>query len=152
MIFGSDRQEFREVFFRAWEKFHRGDPLDNSEQLIIDVLHRHPEYHEIVGNRDKYADRDWGPEEGQTNPFLHMGMHIAIAEQVGLDRPTGIKDAYQRLASAMGETHAAEHEIMECLGRILAEAQSRGSDPDEGALLECVQKIAQDKETFHGRD
>jgi hypothetical protein len=145
MFFGNDRKQMREVFFTAWEKFHKGEHLEQSEQLLLDVIHRHPEYHEVVGNREKYLDKDYTPEEGGTNPFLHMSMHIAIAEQVGLDRPAGIRQAYQELAAGMGDTHAAEHEMMECLGRSLWEAQRAGREPDEQAYLECVQKLAQDK-------
>ncbi|MFP4560886.1 MAG: DUF1841 family protein [Thiohalorhabdus sp.] len=145
MLFGNDRSETREVFFRSWEKFHKGEPLEPGEQLVIDVLHRHPEYHRVVGDRAGYADYEWTPESGETNPFLHMGMHIAIAEQVGTDRPQGIREAYQRLAAGMGDTHAAEHEIMECLGRALWEAQRSGTQPDEQGYLECVQRLARDK-------
>ncbi|MFB6260995.1 MAG: DUF1841 family protein [Thiohalorhabdaceae bacterium] len=144
MLFGEDRSDMREVFFTAWEKFHRGDALEPAEQLVIDVLHRHPEYHRIVGNRD-HADQDWTPEMGQTNPFLHMGMHIALAEQVGMDRPAGVRQAYEQLAAGMGDTHAAEHEMMECLGRTLWEAQQAGGQPDEAGYLECVQRLAQEK-------
>ena len=145
MLFGEDRAELREVFFRSWEKFHKGENLDPSEQLVIDVLHRHPEYHRVVGNREEYGDRDWTPEDGETNPFLHMGMHIALAEQIGLDRPSGIRGAYERLASALGDTHAAEHEMMECLGRSLWEAQRSGTTPDEAAYLECVERVVREK-------
>jgi hypothetical protein len=144
MLFGENRSDMREVFFSAWEKFHRGDPLEPAEQLVVDVLHRHPEYHRVVGNRDN-ADKDWTPEMGETNPFLHMGMHIALAEQVGMDRPAGIRQAYEQLAAGMGDTHAAEHEMMECLGRTLWSAQQSGGQPDEAGYLECVRQLAADK-------
>jgi hypothetical protein len=144
MLFGENRSDLREVFFSAWEKFHRGDALEPAEQLVVDVLHRHPEYHRVVGNRDN-ADKDWTPEMGETNPFLHMGMHIALAEQVGMDRPAGIRQAYEQLAAGMGDTHAAEHEMMECLGRSLWEAQQSGGQPDEAGYLGCVQKLAAEK-------
>ncbi len=145
MLFGEDRTELREVFFRTWEKFHKGEVLEPTEQLVIDVIHRHPEYHQVVGNRQRYSDRDWTPEQGETNPFLHMGMHIALAEQIGMDRPMGIRQAYERLAAGLGDTHAAEHEMMECLGQALWEAHRSGSEPDEQAYLGCVQRLVRDK-------
>lgn len=150
MLFGNDRRDFRETFFSAWEKFHKGEHLEPLEQLLIDVLKRHPEYHEVVSHRDRYLDREYTPEQGESNPFLHMGMHVALAEQVGADRPAGVREAYQRLADRLGDTHAAEHEIMECLGQTLWEAQRGGSEPDEKAYLECVQRLARERGSHHG--
>ncbi len=150
MLFGSDRQDFREVFFAAWEKFHKGENLEPAEQLVVDVLHRHPEYHEVVSNRERYLDREYTPEQGESNPFLHMGMHMALAEQVGTDRPVGIREAYRRLAAGLGDTHAAEHEIMECLGRALWEVQRGSGEPDQQAYLECVQRLARERGSHHG--
>ncbi len=144
MLFGNDRAELRQVFFQTWEKFNRGESLEGTESLLIDIIHRHPEYHEVVSNPDAHLDQDYTPEKGQTNPFLHMGMHLTIAEQVGMDRPPGIRAAYEQLASNLGDTHSAEHQIMECLGEALWEAQQRGELPDEGAYLECVQRLAHD--------
>jgi hypothetical protein len=146
MLFGEDRSQMRQVFFQAWEKFHKGEELEGVEPLVIDVLHRHPEYHEVVGRPDAHADKDYHPEAGQENPFLHMGMHMALAEQVGMDRPEGIRTVYEQLGAGLGDTHAVEHAMMECLGQALWQAQRNGqSEPDEAEYMDCLRQLARDK-------
>jgi hypothetical protein len=77
---------------------------------------------------------------GETNPFLHMGMHLAIQEQLGGQRPEGILEVYQQLCRRM-TGHAAEHQMMECLGETLWEAQRNGVEPDERVYLERLRRL-----------
>lgn len=140
MIFGNDRGQLRHQYRRAWRKHQAGEPLEPLERLIAGVVAMHPEYHGLLESEAALA-RDFDPEEGQTNPFLHMGMHIALAEQIGTDRPRGIRSIHQRLAQACGSTHEAEHQMMECLGLVLWEAQRANRPPDEKAYLECLKRL-----------
>ena len=140
MIFGSDRERLRRQYRQAWRKHQAGEPLEPLEQLIAGVVAMHPEYHRLLES-EAALDQDFTPEQGQTNPFLHMGMHIALAEQVGTDRPAGIRDIHQRLTQACGSTHEAEHKMMECLGLVLWEAQRAHRPPDEKAYLECLKRL-----------
>jgi len=106
------------------------------------VIQAHPEYHALLEGEDRALARDFLPEHGETNPFLHLGLHLAILEQVATDRPPGIRALYQRVAQGSGDAHRAEHRIMECLGQSLWEAQHAGRPPDEQGYLACLRRLA----------
>ena len=139
-MFGQDREQLRRFFQTAWDKRLAGDTLQPLEQLVAEVIAQHPEYqHQLTG--DEALQRDFSPDDGQINPWLHMGMHISLGEQLMADRPTGLRDLYQRIANRLGDPHAAEHAIMDCLGVALWEAQRSNRAPDEAAYLECLRKL-----------
>ncbi len=140
-MFGQDRGRLRRYYLQAWEKHQAGEPLEPLENLIATVVRLHPEYHALLESEDALA-QEFTPEHGQTNPFLHMGMHISLAEQIGTDRPSGIRDVYQKIKEKLGDAHTAEHQMMECLGLALWEAQQQNRAPDEAAYLECLKKLA----------
>ena len=111
------------------------------EQLIIGVILQHPEYHRDLDNPEALS-LEYSPEQGRTNPFLHMGLHIALQEQLHTDRPPGIRDIYQRLGTLHpGDNHELEHKMIDCLAEILWSAQTNNTLPDEAVYLECLQKI-----------
>ena len=139
-MFGQDRQQMRRFFRTTWQKRTNGEALQPLEQLVAVVIEQHPEYHRELDDEASLA-RDYTPEDGQTNPWLHMGMHISLGEQLGADRPSGIRDAYQRAVAQYGDRHAAEHAMMECLGVALWEAQRNNRAPDENAYLECLKRL-----------
>ena len=139
MIFGQDRGELRRMYAEAWRKRVDGAPLSPLEVQIADVIGMHPEYHGDVTGDD--LDRDYTPEGGRTNPFLHMGLHLGIREQVSTDRPAGIAGIYRALVARRGDVHAAEHEMIECLAETLWEAQSAGRAPDDSGYLERLRRL-----------
>lgn len=141
-MFGNDRQQIRHYYFDVWQRHCRNDPLDALGMQIASVIREHPEYHAMLSLHPDVADREYGPDDGTENPFLHLGMHLAIREQVTTDRPPGITEAHRRLSHRLGNSHEAEHSLMECLGTALWEAQRSGKAPDEIAYLDCVQKLA----------
>jgi len=141
MMFGQDRNQMRQYFQTCWQKFRAEQPLEPLEALIAGVVADHPEYHALIESDDSALEKDYTPEDGQTNPFLHMGMHISIREQVQTDRPPGIKTAHEQLSNKLGDTHEAEHQIQECLGVSLWEAQRSNTMPDEEKYLECIRKL-----------
>lgn len=143
MLLGQDRRQTREVFFRAWQRHRENLPLEGVEPLIVAIALRHPEYHALLESPAQAEDRDYLPEGGQTNPFLHMGMHIAIEEQLTLDQPRGIRAQYQRLCARLADEHTVQHHIMECLGEWLWHA-GRGSaaPPPETDYLDCLARLA----------
>jgi len=140
-MFTNDRTQMRKVFTEAWRKQQEGLPMEPLEKIIAQIVQQHPEYHKLIENPDTALDKDFLPEGGQTNPFLHLGMHISIQEQIGTNRPAGIRDLYQQLAHSVGDAHEAEHQIMECLGRMLWEAQRNNRMPDENAYLKQVKSL-----------
>lgn len=142
MLYGHDRTVLRRFFVQVLEKHQRGQALEPMERLVAAVLEQHPEYHRELADPQGTLDRDYPAEAGRTNPFLHMGMHLAIREQAGTDRPPGIAEAYRALCAACGDAHEAEHRIMECLGEALWDAQRRGVPPDERRYLVQVRRLA----------
>ncbi len=139
MIFGQDRNELRQMYADAWQKHCDKSPLSPLEAQIADVIAMHPEYHgDITGDE---LDRDYTPDGGQTNPFLHMGLHLGIREQVATNRPAGIAAIHQALATKLGDVHAAEHEMIECLAETLWDAQSSNQPPDEAKYLERLRHL-----------
>ena len=100
----------------------------------------HPEYHFVLDDPERYRDRDYLPESGDTNPFLHLSMHLAIEEQLSIDQPPGIKAEFARMAARLGERHAACHEVLECLAETLWRAQREHALPDTQAYLECLKR------------
>lgn len=142
MLLGQDRRQTREVFFRAWQRHREHQPLEDVEPLIVAVALRHPEYHALLESPIQMEDRDYLPESGQTNPFLHMGMHIAIEEQLALDQPRGIRAQYQRLRARLGDEHTVQHHIMECLGEWLWRAGRDGAAAaPETDYLNCLARL-----------
>lgn len=137
MFFSQNRNQLRRAYYDAWMKYTHKQAMTMLEQQIAKVISEHPEYHDLIEN----IDRDYLPEEGQSNPFLHMGMHLALREQVATNRPTGIYQYHASLSQKLGSSLDAEHQMMECLGQALWEAQQRGNAPDEARYLECLKKI-----------
>ena len=134
------RDEVRQVYLGVWHKIQQKLVLEPMEALIADVIEIHPEYHALLAASDDIKQQEFTPEQGQTNPFLHMGMHITLREQVGTDRPSGIRTIHQKLVNKKG-AHEAEHAMMECLGETLWNAQRNNQPPDEDAYLDCLRKL-----------
>jgi hypothetical protein len=129
------------MYVDAWHKHRHQQPLQPVEAQIADVVELHPEYHALFNDRDAIIDKDWLPEGGASNPFLHMGLHLAVRDQVATDRPVGINAAYQQLLRKRGSRHEAEHQLIECLAEALWAAQRSGQPPDEAAYLLKVRSL-----------
>ena len=140
MVFSNNRDDIRQHYYLVWQKQRNGQSLDALEQLICNIINLHPEYHGMLENKDNVG-KDYTPEMGQTNPFLHMGMHIALHEQLSTQRPAGINAVYEKLVKKLGDQHEAEHQMMECLGEALWKAQRNNTMPDESAYLNCLKKL-----------
>ena len=134
------RDEVRQVYLDVWRKLQQNGLLEPMEAIIAEVIEIHPEYHSLLEQAEDIRQQEFKPEQGQTNPFLHMGMHIALREQAGADRPAGIQAIYRRLVASRGQ-HEAEHAMMECLGQSLWNAQRNGVAPDENEYLDCLKKL-----------
>jgi Domain of unknown function (DUF1841) len=135
------RDELRRFYMDAWRKHRERLPMEPLEAQIADVIALHPEYQAALENADA-LDQDYTPESGQSNPFLHMGLHLAIREQVATDRPQGIRAAFDAAVKKFGSPHDTEHQLIECLAEALWDAQRSGRAPDEMAYLERVRKIS----------
>ncbi len=140
-MFVQDRNEARDYFFQVWGKYKNKLPLEPIEAIISDVIFEHPEYHHYLDDKEMSSNNDFKPEQNETNPFLHMGMHIALKEQISSDRPTGINHVFNQLMTESISVHDTEHKMMECLGQSLWEAQRNNVFPDEENYLECLKRI-----------
>ena len=134
------RDEVRQVYLNVWRKLQQNKLLEPMEALIAEVIEIHPEYHALLEDGEATVQNEFTPEQGQTNPFLHMGMHIALREQADSNRPNGIQPIYQKLTARRGR-HEAEHARMECLGQALWQAQRDATEPDQLAYLDCLKKL-----------
>ena len=137
-MFNPTRSQARRFFADGWRKYRDGQPLDGLEAIAAELVAMHPEYHHLVESDD--IDRDFPPENGQVNPWLHLGLHLAIAEQLSIDQPPGIRAEVDRLAAANGDRHAALHAALEALGEVMWRAQRDGTPPDQAAYLEAMRR------------
>lgn len=138
-MFNPSREEVRRFFCDTWQKTKRSSPLTALEAIARDWLLQHPEYESLLSDPEAAESRDFDIGQGQSNPFLHLSMHLSIAEQISIDQPIGIRDAFQQLAGRLGE-HEAHHQIMECLGEMLWNSQRHGMPPDGDSYVECVRR------------
>ena len=140
-MFNPSREQVRQFFCESWRKYRERQILEGAEATAADLIAEHPEYHALLENPQAAVEQEFTPEGGQTNPFLHLSLHLAIAEQISIDQPRGIKAALALLVAKRGE-HDAHHEIMECLGEMIWHSQRNGTPPDGAAYLDCVRRRA----------
>ena len=139
-MFNPSRDQARSFFFDTWEKYGRGETLSPLEQTALELILLHPEYHALLADRAANQARDYGPESGGMNPFLHLSLHLAIEEQLSIDQPLGIRASFEALAAKLGSEHDAKHRVLECLGETIWQAQRTGSAPDQDAYLACIRR------------
>ena len=138
-MFNPSRDEVRRFFFDTWAKYRSQMPLEGLERTAIGIILLHPEHHAMLDDPQRNLDRDFAPENGAVNPFLHLSLHLSIAEQLSIDQPHGIAAAH-RLLAARAPEHDALHALLECLGETLWQAQRNHAAPDEKAYLDCIQR------------
>jgi len=129
------REQLRRAYTEAWAKHVAHALLTPLEALITDVIGAHPEYHGIVAHAGTALEFEQSTAAALENPFLHMGLHLAVREQLSIDRPPGVRDLHRQLQARLGDAHLAEHALMEALGDELHEAQRNGQAPDEQQYL-----------------
>jgi hypothetical protein len=134
------REQLRRSYAEAWAKRAAHAPLTPLEALIVDVIASHPEYQALLADPQKAAEFEAATAIAAENPFLHMGLHLAVREQVSIDRPPGVRELQRRLLAAQGDPHQAEHTMMEALGETLWQAQREGRAPDETQYLNTVRE------------
>jgi len=125
------REQLRQTYAEAWRKHVEHRPISPLEALVVDVLVLHPEYQILVSKPLEAQDYEHGTQGAAENPFLHMGLHLAVREQLAIDRPPGIRALHHALQAAGHAGHDAEHVLMQALGETLWEAQRAGRAPDE---------------------
>jgi hypothetical protein len=136
-MFQPSRDQVREFFFETWRKYRGGLPLAGLENLCLEVILLHPEYHDFLSDIQKNKAQDFTDE---SNPFLHMSLHLALEEQLSIDQPAGVAQRFAALLAKTGGRHDALHEALECLAEMVWRAQKDKTPPDAGFYLDCLQK------------
>lgn len=137
---GHDREALRATWREAWRRQRDGLPLAPLQAQLAEIVAMHPEYQVLLEDEAAPAGRDWMPGQAESNPFLHMGLHAAVRDAVAVDRPPGMRRAFEALLQRAATPHEAEHVLGECLGETLWEAQRAAQPPDALAWLERVRR------------
>ena len=140
MMFSPSQDDVRRFFCATFVKQRDRAVLTPLEAVARDWIVQHPEYADIFGDLDAALAADYSVEQGQSNPFLHLSMHLSIVEQISIDQPVGIREAFLTLARRLDSEHDAHHQIMECLGQMIWVSQRDGVAPDGVAYVECVRR------------
>lgn len=139
-MFNPTRDEARDFLFETWRKSCAGELLTPLEDLTRQLIEKHPEFHGHLTDPERYRDRDYMPEHGTVNPFLHLVMHLTIEEQISIDQPRGIRAHFVRLTQKYESEHEAQHAMMECLTEMILQAQKNGTPPDAAIYLGCLER------------
>ena len=139
-MFNPSREDVRRFFFETWRKYGAQAPLEGLEKTALEVVLLHPEYQALLDSEDHSIGRDFLPEGGELNPFLHLSLHLALAEQISIDQPRGIRGLHAQLLTHAQREHDALHLLLECLGETVWQAQRDHAAPDDEAYLECIRR------------
>ena len=139
-MFNPSREEARQFLFETWRKRRVGELLTPLEDIAAQLIAKHPEFHGILSSPEQYLDKDYLPEHGAVNPFLHLMMHLSIEEQLSIGQPYGIHEQFSRLTQKYESEHDAQHAMMECMAEMLLQAQQSGTGPDAALYLSCLMK------------
>ncbi len=141
-MFNPTQADVRRFFCAVHAKTQAGQPMEAIETLASLWIAEHPEYHADLADVNAALARNYDEQPGQTNPFLHLSMHLSISEQCSIDQPRGIRQAVELLSKRLDSLHDAHHAAMDCLGQMLWESQRAGRPPDGEAYIACVQRRA----------
>lgn len=138
-MFNPTRDQARLFFLNSWKKYHKEEPLSEAEALALQWMTRHPEYFSVFdAEPESILAADYSVEAGQSNPFLHLSMHLAVAEQVSIDQPPGIRAAFAKLCEKMGDEHKAAHQVFECLAEQIYQQQKNGVAFSSDNYIQCI--------------
>ena len=137
-MFNPSQEDVRNFFFDTYKKHKEQHLLIDLERLALSIIFEHPEYEKVVANKDKYLTYQWSVDGGETNPFLHLCMHLTILEQLSIDQPHGIKILYNNLCKKYTDEHKAQHELMECIAEMIWQAQQNQTQPDPEIYFACI--------------
>lgn len=141
-LYNPSRDQARQFLFDAWAKFKQQAPLTDLEKIAVEVMQMHPEYHAILEAPERYMQQQYFPEMGETNPFLHLSLHLSVIEQIAINQPIGIKAIYEQLKQKHNDQHLAQHDILDCLAETIWQSQRNNTPLDSthylGLLLQRV--------------
>ena len=140
-MFNPSRDDARNFLFDSWRKHRDSAVLTPLEDMVAQLIIKHPEYHDLLDNPEQYKDKDYTPQNSEPNPFLHLMMHLTMQEQISIDQPPGIRAHFTRLSTHYQSEHDALHRMMECLGEMLWQSQRNSTGPDVGVYFACLDRF-----------
>jgi len=142
-LYNPSRDQARQFLFEVWAKFKKQHPLSDLEKIAVTVIQLHPEYQIVLDSPDRYMNHQYFPEMGETNPFLHLSLHLAVIEQISINQPIGIRDVYDKLLKQHNDIHLAYHEVLDCLAETIWQSQRNQQPLDaEHYLYLLKQKLS----------
>jgi hypothetical protein len=145
MLYQPTQADVRRFFCAVYAKAGNNSALEAIETIASLWIEEHPEYHPDLRDVDAALvnlNQVITTDNGKTNPFLHLSMHLTITEQCSIDQPRGIRQAVELLTARLDSLHDAHHVVMECLGQMIWDAQQNKQAPDGQAYVEAVQRRA----------
>ena len=139
-LYNPSRDQVRQFLFDAWTKFKQHSMLTDLEKIAVEVMQMHPEYHPILNAPERYMQQQYFPEMGETNPFLHLSLHLSVIEQISINQPTGISQMYTTLQKKYGDKHRAQHDLLECLAETIWQSQQNNMPLDSEHYLALLQQ------------
>ncbi len=139
-LYNPSRDQARQFLFDAWAKFKQQAPLTDLEKIAVEVMQMHPEYHAILEAPERYMQQQYFPEMGETNPFLHLSLHLSVIEQIAINQPIGIKAIYEQLKQKHDDQHFAQHDILDCLAETIWQSQRNNTPLDSTHYLGLLQQ------------
>ena len=139
-LYNHSRDQARQFLFEAWAKFKQHLPLTDLEKIAVEVIQMHPEYHVVLDSPERYMNQQYFPEMGETNPFLHLSLHISVIEQISINQPMGITQVYDKLLQRYNDKHKALNDILECLAETIWQAQRNNMPLDSENYLNLLKQ------------
>lgn len=143
-LYNPSRDQVRQFFFDTWAKFKQSENLTDLEKIALEVIQMHPEYQVMLDSPERYINQQYFPEMGETNPFLHLSLHLSVIEQISINQPIGINQVYDKLRQRHNDKHLAQHDLIDCLAETIWQAQRNNVPLDTANYLNLLnQKIGQ---------
>ena len=139
-LYNPSRDQARQFLFDAWAKFKQQTNHSDLEKIAIELIQIHPEYHVILDSPSHYMNQQYFPEMGETNPFLHLSLHLSVIEQININQPIGITQVYDKLRQQYNDSHLAQHDVLECLAETIWQAQRNSQPLDSETYLNLLKQ------------
>lgn len=137
-LYNPSRDQARQFLFDAWAKFKQNALLSDLEKIAVEVMQMHPEYHAVLDAPDRHMNQQYFPEMGETNPFLHLSLHLSVIEQISINQPIGITQIYNALCQQYGDAHLAYHDLIDCLAETIWQSQRQNLPLDATHYLSLL--------------
>ena len=136
-MFTSDRSKQRQYLKQAWEKYTSQEQLEPLELQLSKIVEQHPEYQNLIKN----LDSEYFPEQGNTNPYLHINLHLTLQDQITMDQPKGIRDIHSQLIVKIKDAHEVEHMMMEHIAEMIFNAQKNNAAFDIDGYIQALKSL-----------